>query len=609
MKTKRSIWQFLTKQVFRLLTLGLFLVPFSFAVSQTVFDAPKLNCVKNAGSFIELYWDIPAARPCFQAYEIYYALNDRNGPYTLLQAIADPLQNNISINLALADSAFFYLVHRGSCVNPGSPNPATSDTLDNIKPQPFTELVNVTVVSGQVQVNWVPAKSPEVVSYLVYSDADGFNKPDTVVGRFNTTFTDTVANPNNRTHRYKVRALEYCEDPAGLQGAITPDSADHASTLLVANAPDACTQSVSVTWQSYKFRNGSVLGYDIEMSVNGGPFTTVGSAAANATSFVIPGIPARVNICVRLKVLLPNDTSAFSNERCFMSDVIQAPKNDYIRNITVDGSNIVIEYVSDTAASPYRNIILQRSPDALLFNPLTVQPPVALNPYTFQFTDGSAKPSERLFSYRVQVNDSCANQHYSDTATALYLNVKEKTGNRADIQWRGFAVDNADFQLFRLEKIVGNDTTTLGTFNRGDQAYLMNDLFDYSVDTLEDVCFRITAEFYNLNDEAPQELLYSHSNIVCLVPKPKFFMPNAFAPDGINNTIKPILLLAKPDGYQFTIFNRWHQTLFQTSDINEPWNGLYQGSPAPFDGYVFLVEYTGKDGQAYKETGTIMLIR
>jgi gliding motility-associated-like protein len=244
-----------------------------------------------------------------------------------------------------------------------------------------------------------------------------------------------------------------------------------------------------------------------------------------------------------------------------------------------------------------------------LFNPLTVSPPTVLNPYTLQFTDGGANPSQRSFSYRVLTNDSCGNQHFSDTATALYLNVKEKTGNRADIQWRGFAVDNADFQNFRLEKFVGDDTTTLGIFNRTDNSFQLDDLFDYSVDTLEDICFRVTAEFYNLNDAAPQQELKSYSNIVCLAPKPKFFIPNAFAPEGFNKTIKPFLLLAIDEGYQFMIFDRWHQTVFKTADRNEAWDGTYKGSPAPFDGYLFYVEYQGKDGQTYQQTGTIMLIR
>ena len=595
--------------IFRVVSFSLFLFTFCVSFSQTIFDPPKLNCVRNAGSFIELTWDIPASRPCFDSYEIYYSLNDRNGPYSLLFSVTDPLQTNISINLSLADSAYFYMVQRGTCINPTPPVPSTSDTLDNTKPQPHNELVNVSVIGGQVHVNWVPAKSPEVVAYLIYSDADGFNQADTVFGRLNTSYIDTTANPNNRTYRYKIRSLEYCEDPAGLQGAITPDSVDQGSVLLIISDVNSCTETASVTWQPYKFRNTNVLNYEIQMSVNGSGFSTVGTADATATSFIVPNIPSKSDICLRMQANLPNGAIAYSNERCFTSTTLASIKNDYIRNITVDGNSVIIEYVEDTTASTFRNIILQRSPDGLVFNPLTIAPPTSLNAYTLQLIDGGAIPSEHLYHYSVQINDSCGNRHFSDTAVSLYLNVKEKVGNKADIQWRGFDVQNADFQDFRLEKIVGTDTTLLGTFNRTDNSYLMDNLFDYTVDTLIDICFRITAEFYNLNDEAPQELLFSHSNIVCLSPKPKFFIANAFAPEGVNRTIKPILLLAKRDGYKFTIFDRWHQTVFSTEDIDATWDGTYKGDPAPFDGYLFLCEYTGKDGQTYKQTGTIMLIR
>lgn len=47
-----------------------------------------------------------------------------------------------------------------------------------------------------------------------------------------------VNDPDLFAIRYKVRAPEFCEDPAGLQGAITPDSADHRTVLMQVGAPD-----------------------------------------------------------------------------------------------------------------------------------------------------------------------------------------------------------------------------------------------------------------------------------------------------------------------------------------------------------------------------------
>jgi gliding motility-associated-like protein len=587
----------------------------SCSFSQTVFEPPRLNCVKNAGGFIELYWDLPAISPCFDSYEIWYALDSRSGPYTLLTTVADPLQNNISINLALADSAYFYMIQRGTCNNPAPPNPSTSDTLDNTKPQAPIRLVNVSVVNDDVVITWLPSSTPEVVAYIVYSDNPGGTVGDrvldTVYGRTTTTFIDTLNDPSGRQVKYGLRALEFCENPGGLQGALTPEALNHGTAYLNITDIDSCLSTASISWElgPYKYESSAPLSYDIQMNANNAGYVTVGNVAATSTSFVVGDIPPAVPICLRLSVNLPNGTVAFSNERCFTSNSVAEPETDYIRNITVDGNNVLIEYIMDSTVAPYRNIVLQRSPDGNVFNPITVAAPTPVNFYTRLFADGGALPAEHLSHYFVQVNDYCSRQHFSDTAVSLYLNVKELRGNIADIQWRGFDVQNIDFQQFKLIRIEGTDTSVLGTFGRGSSSFQLPDLFDYMADTVQDICFRITAEFYNLNDRTPRQLLESHSNVVCLTPVPKLFMPNAFAPGGFNKTIKPFLLLASKSGYKFMLFDRWNHLVFSTENVDEAWDGTYKEKDAPFDSYLFVVDFMGKDGKTYKEVGTIMLIR
>ena len=80
-------------------------------------------------------------------------------------------------------------------------------------------------------------------------------------------------------------------------------------------------------------------------------------------------------------------------------------------------------------------------------------------------------------------------------------------------------------------------------------------------------------------------------------------------PHGYNKTFKPFLLYAKPEGYSFQIYDRWNELVFSTNNINESWNGTYKGKDAPLDGYVYLIEYVGKNEKAYSITGTIMLLQ
>lgn len=580
------------------------------AFSQTEYEAPKLVCVRNNASQMELNWTLPVtANPCFTGYEIYTSVGSKNGPYTLDTTLTNPLQTTVLLSVVSGgQTVHFFTINRGSCNNPSPPASVTSDTLNNEKPQPYTVIINATVINGRVQLNWVPAPSPEVTAYLVYNDRDGFTTPDTVLGRLNTAYTDIDNNPDASAIRYKVRSLEFCEDPAGLQGAITPDSADHRTILMQVSAPDRCTQTANVSWQPYKIGGAQVVNYEIQQSINRGTFTTAGSVAASTTNFLLQNIPFRDTVCVRIKANLPNGSTSFSNERCFSADVIQKPVNDYIRNITVENGNIIIDYKRDTAAAPPKTIILQRSNDGIVFSPI-INIPDEPDPSTYLFSDEGLDVNSQTFTYRVNLVDSCFSTHSSDTATTLRIGIKKKSNNKADILWSGFEVQNINFQHFILEKITGTDTVELGTFNRTQTSYLENSLFDYSRDSLDEVCYRVTAFFTNNNDKAPRETLASHSNIICVQPEPKAFIPQAFVPDGVNKTFKPFLLYAQTEGYEFKIFDRWYQLVFSTNDVNASWDGVFRDTKAPLDSYVYILKYKGKNNQDYTQTGTVLLLR
>ena len=594
------------------LLLTLFIVHYSsfISFSQTEFEPPKLNCVRNVPGLIDLNWDLPVTpNPCFAGYEIYASIGNRNGPYTLNTTVAVSSSTSVTISIASGGQpVFFYTINRGSCNNPTPLSKITSDTLDNSKPQPFIVIENATVINNQVQLNWYAAPSPEVVAYLIYNDRDGFTTPDTVLGRLNTTYIDVVNDPDQFAIRYKVRALEYCEDPAGLQGAITPDAEDHKTILMQISAPDKCTQTANISWQSYKVGSASVVNYEIQQSINHAAFTTVSTQPATANSFLLQNIPFRDTVCVRIKANLPNGTSAFSNERCFSADVIKKPVDDYIRNITVENGNIIIEYKKDTSAAPAKTVILQRSNDGIVFTPI-INTPTEPDVNTYFFLDPNLPVNNQTFIYKVNLLDSCFSTHSSDTAATLRVGIKLKNNNKATVLWSGFEIDNITFDNFRLEKIVAGDTIFIGNFNRNETSFLETALFDYSLDSLGEVCYRVTALFENNNDNSPRETLQSHSNIVCVQPEPKAFVPQAFRPTGHNNTFKPFLLYAKSDNYDFKIYDRWYRLIFSTDDVTASWDGIYKDAPAPLDAYIYIIKFRGKDDKDYTQTGTVMLLK
>jgi len=93
-----------------------------------------------------------------------------------------------------------------------------------------------------------------------------------------------------------------------------------------------------------------------------------------------------------------------------------------------------------------------------------------------------------------------------------------------------------------------------------------------------------------------------------------FFVPNAFTPNGhgLNDVFGVIPRLDYINQYRISIFNRWGQMIFNTSDLSQGWDGSYQGKPCQAGAYVYRIVYQdfgmGKQENKVME-GTVMLVR
>jgi gliding motility-associated-like protein len=61
---------------------------------------------------------------------------------------------------------------------------------------------------------------------------------------------------------------------------------------------------------------------------------------------------------------------------------------------------------------------------------------------------------------------------------------------------------------------------------------------------------------------------------------------------------------------KFSVYNRWGEEVFETSDIDAGWDGKYNGKPQPMGTYVYYVEFL-KQGQTQSIVikGDVTLIR
>jgi len=128
---------------------------------------------------------------------------------------------------------------------------------------------------------------------------------------------------------------------------------------------------------------------------------------------------------------------------------------------------------------------------------------------------------------------------------------------------------------------------------------------------------------YHYQDTGKHEvmLIASHPNgctdtaiqILDIVPKVTFFLPNALTPndDGSNDVYMGKGHTTFIKSFHMSIYNRWGERIFQTSDVNEAWNGRKNntGQKAPNGVYIAIVAIEDCRGNKQEIKGFATVIR
>jgi gliding motility-associated-like protein len=90
----------------------------------------------------------------------------------------------------------------------------------------------------------------------------------------------------------------------------------------------------------------------------------------------------------------------------------------------------------------------------------------------------------------------------------------------------------------------------------------------------------------------------------------KLFMPTAFTPngDGKNDLFRPTFI-GPSAKYDFRIYNRWGELVFESKTPGIGWDGTKDGTPQKADVYVFYLTAQGACNGSFVQKGTFVLIR
>jgi gliding motility-associated-like protein len=87
-------------------------------------------------------------------------------------------------------------------------------------------------------------------------------------------------------------------------------------------------------------------------------------------------------------------------------------------------------------------------------------------------------------------------------------------------------------------------------------------------------------------------------------------LPNTFSPndDGTNDQLE-LFASCIPETYELSVFDRWGGMVFRTSNLNEFWNGRFEGTDCPQGIYVTVLRYRFRSKPETTVYGNVTLLR
>jgi gliding motility-associated-like protein len=106
--------------------------------------------------------------------------------------------------------------------------------------------------------------------------------------------------------------------------------------------------------------------------------------------------------------------------------------------------------------------------------------------------------------------------------------------------------------------------------------------------------------------------------IIIVDPKPGFYIPNAFSPNGDNiNDFFDIKLGQDIEKViKFQVFDRWGEMMYSRENFfpkreeeGHGWDGIFKGKAMASAVFVWYAEIEGLDGEIFKAEGGVTLVR
>lgn len=445
-----------------------------------------------------------------------------------------------------------------------------------------------------IRLMWSPTTDTNFVAYFVYRKNKTAGSNFVQIARLpfstDTIFIDNAVAVDTNIYSYLVLQENYCGKVSSMNTVLA-----HSSILLNAKpSVDVKKNGVDINWSAYE---GWVpTSYEIYRKTTGNNrFNKIASIPGTETSYT------DTNLC-------PNIYNYYveaigSNGYVSTSNQTGSRNSIFVLNSGIDMVNASVVSENQVAISFYSAPILNidkyqvfRSDNGGQFLRIA-----ELNPTDTTYTDFSTFTSSNQYSYKIKVKDQCGNLNpLGNEGSSILLQVSAKKFE-VTLTWNEYlkwanGVDKYIVERLNPRTNVFEQIAVLPATARSfqeDPAKLNFDKYIYRVKAIEKGGNQMTS----ISNEAGSTL------------DATLFVPTAFSPnrDGTNDEFRVVGLHIKT--IQIEVFNRWGEKIFETTDINQAWDGTFKGEIVEAGTYIIQVQALNDNGMSQAYKGLIHVIK
>ena len=584
-------------------------------------NPPLIYCVDNPTSTSDLIisWSAPV-NGCgpFVSWDL-YASTSPTGPFNLLTSIVNTATLSFTHSNALASGASWYYYMQPVYDCPGESVNLSPIASNNI---PTTTIDGLQVLGSDVEINWTANSNGAVQGYFITYEDPSSGAPVSpyladIPGGTTTTYLDGASNVNDPNLSYMLIAYDGCPIP-NLSNASEPGFPLMQWVSDPATMVDRCDQIITPEWIPFVYPYDTDYGFFqiVEAVVNGtdtlrdtifNPFTP----STNLFGFDDGDVYEIRVLAIDSSGNILSSTPPLN----LVTEGVQPPDYFYITYITINSDgHAEIQFAIDPGGEvedfEFLGGDLPSALNRIAYITDAGEVGLLLGTGGGTFIDSTYDANVFIRYFQILADDECPDDALASTlGRTIRLQGELSDFFEHSLSWNAYELENATVNQCNLfMSIPGQpgdiliDTYTPSTLSA------INPITAYS-DAEGTFCYRLSCDYtLNTPNAGPQDF-NSTSNTICLEQRPIIHIPNAVAPEGINNEFKPVVVFDNPQNYLLRIYSKWGELIFESQDINTGWDGKVNGENAVAGGYAYQITFDARDGTAIQKTGTVVVVR